>query len=403
MCIIRYPQVHSTVVNNVISQSNVTTADSISTGNDSTQYTYQNIHTVQDFIGLLRQEDGRPLVMSELFSEYDNTTGKFVVAEGGGRVAEPDDCSPRMTTVRLNFTHTDPKVVYFPQCTKIERCGGCCSSPNLECIPSYTERVSMRVFKAEVSSTEEGLVYKGFAPVIVERHVMCRIQCSLSAEKCGPSKTFVRHQCVCKCRDVQRCQPPRVWDPDLCSCTCAVQTECCPNGQPCGLAFNRDTCQCSPDTGVVRISASNTYTEGNNNQIVNVSSSGATTVAANSNDPCANWSCPVGSSPMAIPSTSQCFCYQSMNNLIEGQQPSLNRNTEAPSPETISNRNTEAPSPETTSTTTTTTTAPTTISDPCALIHCPVGMTKNLNATTNQCTCRIQIRLRRPRRSPFTP
>lgn len=206
----------------------------------------QNITTIEAFVALLTK-NGRQMTVNDIYSVFDSETGKMVI-EGGGRLAEPDDCSPRLTTVRLNFSNADSKVVHFPRCTKIERCGGCCSSANLECVPAYAERVSLKVVKAEMQTPGSShMTYTGFSTVIVDRHVTCRVQCSLNEQKCGPLKTFLQNQCSCRCKEYRRCQSPHIWDPEGCQCKCAVEQNCCPQGGSCQLVLNPNTCECVVD------------------------------------------------------------------------------------------------------------------------------------------------------------
>ncbi|KAI8798775.1 balbiani ring protein 3 [Biomphalaria glabrata] len=309
----------------------------------------RRINTLEAFMDILRLDDGQAFNVTDFITSYDNETGKFLVSEGGGRIADPDDCSPRLSTVRLNVTSPDPKIVFFPQCTKMERCGGCCSSPNLECVPSYTERVSLKVFKAEVPSTDATqFVYKGFQTVIAERHLMCRIQCTLDETKCGPQKLFLRNQCMCKCRQDLRCDSPRAWDPEVCSCVCAIKKECCPSGQQCGLIFDPVKCDCAINNNVMR------------------ASSGANITAEQHQN---YWSTYGNNTSNA------------MNDL----------ETQTASP---------------TSTTTSTTLPPTITTvplpvpdDPCARHSCPGNMIKVVVLPANICGCRMRPRTGRPRRS----
>ncbi|BFZ14833.1 hypothetical protein BsWGS_17872 [Bradybaena similaris] len=203
----------------------------------------QNITSMDDFLAVL-QRDGNPVSTGDIFSNYTDQSGAIYISTGG-RMAQPDDCSPRDTTVRLTFDNTNPNIVFFPRCTKIERCGGCCASPHLECVPSYTERVSYKVIKAEQPYPGSNhLEWKGeYANVILDRHVTCRVQCTLTPDKCGPKKDFQERQCGCKCRVYERCLPPKVWDPEECECKCAEVHACCTSGEACGMFFSKDTCE----------------------------------------------------------------------------------------------------------------------------------------------------------------
>lgn len=39
----------------------------------------------------------------------------------------------------------DPNVLYYPTCTTIEQCGGCCGHDMLECAPSEEQAIPIQV------------------------------------------------------------------------------------------------------------------------------------------------------------------------------------------------------------------------------------------------------------------
>ncbi|CAL1544186.1 unnamed protein product [Lymnaea stagnalis] len=302
----------------------------------------QNVSTIEAFVALLTK-NGRQMTISDIYSVNDSETGKMVI-EGGGRLAEPDDCSPRLTTVRLNFTN-DSRVVHFPRCTKIERCGGCCSSANLECVPAYAERVSLKVVKAEMKTLGSShMTYTGFSTVIVDRHVTCRVQCSLNEQKCGPLKTFLQNQCSCRCKEYRRCQSPHIWDPESCDCKCAVEQNCCLAGQPCALVLNPSTCECSVD--------------------------GRTLIESRAN--------------LTDEQRAQYRASLNQGNTANSSSDS----TDAETPNSDEETTHETTPATTTTTTTTTTNTITTEQSPCAGQRCPPHMVSVWNTNVNRCACR---------------
>lgn len=60
-------------------------------------------------------------------------------------------CMPELKTVRI-ASSDDPAILYIPSCTRVERCGGCCSHTLLTCQPTATETVSFQVKYANVIS-----------------------------------------------------------------------------------------------------------------------------------------------------------------------------------------------------------------------------------------------------------
>ena len=64
--------------------------------------------------------------------------------------AEPALCKPELTTVNLNEyvnASSDPNIFIFPNCVRIERCGGCCNHDLLECQPREWEMKKMKVIQ----------------------------------------------------------------------------------------------------------------------------------------------------------------------------------------------------------------------------------------------------------------
>lgn len=53
-------------------------------------------------------------------------------------------CAPELVTVTLQNLD-DKSVVYYPSCTRVERCGGCCSHDLLSCQPTATELLTFQV------------------------------------------------------------------------------------------------------------------------------------------------------------------------------------------------------------------------------------------------------------------
>ena len=50
-------------------------------------------------------------------------------------MASSDLCSPRPICVPIP-ADPDPSVVYFPPCTRLQRCDGCCGDALVICVPS---------------------------------------------------------------------------------------------------------------------------------------------------------------------------------------------------------------------------------------------------------------------------
>ena len=70
-------------------------------------------------------------------STTDNSTFEYIPQ------AIPAGCTPENITVPLNQS-SDPNVFIWPNCIRIERCGGCCNHDLLQCQP---REIEMKKFK----------------------------------------------------------------------------------------------------------------------------------------------------------------------------------------------------------------------------------------------------------------
>lgn len=95
-------------------------------------------------------------------------------------MATPDDCSPRNMTVRLPLNYTDTQVVYYPECTMVQRCGGCCPVQFLTCEPLYKEQMvyNVSVAKNNVYFCTSHVAYKNIIYSLRREKVHSQILCS---------------------------------------------------------------------------------------------------------------------------------------------------------------------------------------------------------------------------------
>lgn len=59
-------------------------------------------------------------------------------------IPTPAKCMPELQSVSLKVDD-DPSSIIFPSCTRIKRCGGCCSSSLLSCQPTVIETHNFEV------------------------------------------------------------------------------------------------------------------------------------------------------------------------------------------------------------------------------------------------------------------
>ncbi|XP_076467422.1 uncharacterized protein LOC143298492 [Babylonia areolata] len=213
------------------------------------------IHNVNDFIDLLVTDDGRNVTEDDIFSPFQTEDGKRVI-NGGGIMATSDECSPRNMSVRLPLDYSDNQVAYYPECTMVQRCGGCTPTQFLSCEPRYKEKIVLKVLRARyLYPGALSMRWEGFSSVEVERHLSCRAVCNLDPSDCLRNQRFDPYQCKCLCVRFQSCRNAKVWDPEQCYCRCPNEGPCCAESgeeddRTCTSYFDRDFCECTLKTSI---------------------------------------------------------------------------------------------------------------------------------------------------------
>lgn len=95
-------------------------------------------------------------------------------------MAKMASCLPEQTTVNLKPSTADVAMFYYPPCTRVARCGGCCSHDLLSCQPVEVEILQMGVVVSEYKGGNQ-LVYRGRDVVSVEQHKSCKCDCRVKA------------------------------------------------------------------------------------------------------------------------------------------------------------------------------------------------------------------------------
>ncbi|EFX71555.1 hypothetical protein DAPPUDRAFT_308843 [Daphnia pulex] len=162
--------------------------------------------------------------------------------------AKPAHCMPELTTVPL-MPNTDSSVLFYPTCTRIERCGGCCSSDLLVCEPIRTEIVHFQVLKTQYAGGSR-MKFAGKESVPVEKHTACKCQCKVKESDCTINQAYVPNACRCECSNIddrRKCESDnqtRYWDSRNCMCRCrddGYNKQCST-----GFYFNEEICKCQP-------------------------------------------------------------------------------------------------------------------------------------------------------------
>lgn len=158
--------------------------------------------------------------------------------------AVPATCTPQPTTVPIRVPDHSPHDVYFPSCTRMDRCGGCCSHDLLECAPSKSEMVELQVLKTRYLGPPSNRFDSGeLVTIELEKHLECECQCRVKASHCQSDIQVYRpNECRCECKnqdEARNCIGDKIWDPNTCSCICREYRECST-----GFNFNLNTCMC---------------------------------------------------------------------------------------------------------------------------------------------------------------
>lgn len=160
-------------------------------------------------------------------------------------VPSPAGCAPELQTVPLN-KDADPSTMYFPSCTRVKRCGGCCNHLLLSCQPAAVE---IRNFQVLVMSIGQSPIMtdtnKRIVPV--EEHTKCHCDCKIKKEHCSEKQSYIPAECRCMCNNVdeeEKCKnnETKEWNPETCTCSCREKQECST-----GWYFDQNTCRCERD------------------------------------------------------------------------------------------------------------------------------------------------------------
>lgn len=150
-------------------------------------------------------------------------------------------CMPELQTVPL--LENEPSVIYYPTCTRIKRCGGCCTHSLLSCQPTATEIRNFEILVTILESSGK-LKYQGKRIVPIEEHTQCTCDCKIKETDCNKKQSYVPEECTCACNNVdeqKKCNESNIkmWHPDLCSCFCRETQECST-----GFYFDQNSCRC---------------------------------------------------------------------------------------------------------------------------------------------------------------
>jgi len=213
--------------------------------------------------GTLRRKPVLPMELREPASEPKIIDGINAV------------CSPELRSVELDIPE-EPGVLVFPRCVRLQRCGGCCQGSRLQCQPTSTANVTVRVkkFSMRRSVRSARLEKRGgsrggsrgrrrrtptarLLEVPAVQHTACGCQCRV--RQCSPLHYL--SQCACHCKDrmaEEQCKGLKShhWDTSSCACLCNTEASCSTT-----QAFNHSTCRCETLVEELHSSRSAPYAE----------------------------------------------------------------------------------------------------------------------------------------------
>ncbi|KAK6173335.1 hypothetical protein SNE40_016806 [Patella caerulea] len=201
----------------------------------------RNIGSVEEFLAMV-VKDGHPMSIEDVYPFASSNHGEKEYISGGLVLAAPDECSPRPMAVEIPRAPGDTaNTIYWPECTRVMRCGGCCPSAKLACVADEVENTVLHVLKA--IAREEGslhLDWVGPLAVNISIHRSCRLQCRLTPVDCKHNQMFIPDECSCVCRHQYICNNPRQrWNGDSCRCICPGSRNCGRN-----TIYDENQCRC---------------------------------------------------------------------------------------------------------------------------------------------------------------
>ncbi|XP_035791162.1 uncharacterized protein LOC118466215 isoform X2 [Anopheles albimanus] len=199
------------------------------------------LKSTADLIGQLDPDSIDARIFNGADGEY---TGRDM-----GENPKPASCEPQPELVSLrpeNLTGT--RYYYFPTCTRVNRCSGCCNTNQLVCEAVTTRKILYKVMIMEYRAGKKDR-FSHLELVPTEEHVKCKCLCRVRESHCNELQVYNPNNCRCECtnrEDRNRCVQERQlkqWNPDTCRCECLPRTEECTSGSH----YDRSACKCLPN------------------------------------------------------------------------------------------------------------------------------------------------------------
>ncbi|KAK6637300.1 hypothetical protein RUM44_007715 [Polyplax serrata] len=149
---------------------------------------------------------------------------------GSIREGKSATCMPELKTISLKPDRSRT-TFYYPSCTRVERCGGCCSHHLLSCQPTEYQYFPMTIVVADYLGGNK-LRFRGRKIIEVEAHKKCKCDCKIRPQDCSRYQRYNPDKCQCECANYEdeiRCNsesPMKMWSKESCSCMCREEMEC---------------------------------------------------------------------------------------------------------------------------------------------------------------------------------
>uniref|UniRef100_A0A1S4GA12 Platelet-derived growth factor (PDGF) family profile domain-containing protein n=3 Tax=gambiae species complex TaxID=44542 RepID=A0A1S4GA12_ANOGA len=158
-------------------------------------------------------------------------------------------CEPDSELVSLRPENlTSSRYYYYPSCTRVKRCSGCCNTKQLVCEPTANRTILYKVTILEYRpNKKDRFSHRELVPI--EEHVRCKCQCRVKAWHCNERQQYNANNCRCECTnraDRDECaldSDRKQWNPSTCTCDCLPRNEDCTSGSH----YDRNACKCVPN------------------------------------------------------------------------------------------------------------------------------------------------------------
>lgn len=196
----------------------------------------KDVQNVTEFLNrFVRRNDVNGSERADIYSRRANVRIPMITP--------PASCQPEMQVVELEKPVNGASFIW-PPCVRVPRCGGCCTSKLLSCLPVATSIYNVTVLHVVYNpQTPDAFVSQGTRIYSLEQHDRCSCNCKQDASSCGVLQRFREDECRCVCTNQYQASlctgPKKIWDSLDCACKCRRIMDCST-----GSYFNPLECRC---------------------------------------------------------------------------------------------------------------------------------------------------------------